>query len=113
MTRVKRGTTSLKRRKNVLAQVKGYRFGRSTKEAAAREAIVHAGKYAFNHRRDKKRDFRAVWQTQISAAVRPTLSYSKFMGMLKKAHIELNRKMLATLAQEQPETFAAIVKKVS
>ncbi len=67
MTRIKRGTTSLKRRKNILSQTKGFRFGRSTKERQAREAIAHAGSHAFAHRRDKKNDARRLWTVQINA----------------------------------------------
>jgi len=113
MTRVKRGTTALKRRKNVLKQTKGYRHARSNKERAAREAIVHAGKYAFAHRRDKKSDFRRLWQTKISAAVKPMgLSYSVFIGALKKKNIELDRKVLADLAEHNPEVFSRVVEEV-
>ena len=110
MTRVKRGTTALKRRKNVLKQTKGYRHARSSKERAAREAIVHAGAHAFAHRRDKKNDFRRLWQVKINAAVRPMgLSYSKFMGALKKKNIEIDRKILADLAEHNPDVFARVV----
>ena len=70
MTRVKRGKTKLKRRKKTLSQVKGYRFGRSTKKRQAYEAIVHAGNHAFAHRKDKKSDMRRLWQIKINAAVR-------------------------------------------
>ncbi len=113
MSRVKGGTTSLNRRRNILKQVKGYRFGRSKKKRQAREAIFHAGSYAFAHRRDKKNDFRRGWQIVINAAVRSYgLSYSKFIGLLKKNNIALDRKILASLAQENPETFKAIVAKV-
>ena len=110
MTRVKRGTTALKRRKNVLKQTKGYRHARSGKERAAREAIMHAGKHAFAHRRDKKNDFRRLWQTKIGAAVKPMgLSYSRFMGALKKKNIALDRKILAGLAEHNPDIFARVV----
>jgi len=113
MARVKRGTTSLKTRRNVLKQVKGYRFGRSTKERQAREAIAHAGNHAFDHRRDKKGDFRRLWNIRINAAVRGfDTSYSKFIGILKKKEIELNRKMLSEIAKDNPESFKRIVKKV-
>lgn len=106
MTRVKRGIIKQKRRKNVLKQTKGYRFGRSTKEAQAREAIAHAGTHAFAHRRDKKADARALWQVKINAAVRELGgTYSKFAGALRKANIEVDRKILATLAQKSPESF--------
>ena len=116
MTRVKKGVHALKTRKNILSQVKGYRFNRSTKERTAYEAISHAGTYAFAHRRDKKGDFRKLWNVRINAALRnlnEKYSYSKFIGNLKKANIELDRKILSTLAHESPKTFEAIVKKVN
>ena len=110
MTRVKRGTTSVKTRKNILRMTKGYRFGRSSKERQANEAIFHAGSYAFAHRRDKKGDFRRLWNTRINAGVRNyNLSYSKFIGMLKKKNIELDRKILSIIANDNPETFKRIV----
>ena len=68
MARVKGGVTSNKRRKNILAETRGYRHGRSTKKRQAREAIFHAGKYAFAHRRDKKNDFKRLWNVRINAA---------------------------------------------
>lgn len=114
MARVKGGKTSNKRRKNILAMTKGYRFGRSTKKRQAREAIFHAGKYAFAHRRDKKNDFRALFNIRINAGlegINGELSYSKFIGALNKKKILVNRKMLATLAAEHPTTFARIVEK--
>lgn len=114
MPRVKRGVIKLKRRHKTLLQTKGYRFGRSTKEAQAHEALLHAGTYAFAHRRDKKADRRTLWQVQINAAVRPLgLSYSVFMAKLKKNKIELDRKILATLAEYNPKSFENIVKQLS
>ena len=111
MSRVKRGTISLKRRRNVLKQVKGYRFARSKKERAAREAIAHAGKYAFAHRKDKKADRRREWQVRINSQVRNFgLSYSKVINMFKKKKIELDRKILALIAERNPETFERIIK---
>lgn len=111
MTRVKRGTISMKRRRNVLKQVKGYRFGRSTKERIAKEAISHAGVYAFRDRRTKKRLARNVWSIRINAAARPIgTTYSKLMGALKKSNISLDRKVLAALAKDHPETFVRVVK---
>ncbi len=113
MSRVKRGVISLKRRRNVLKMVKGYRFGRSTKERQAKEAIAHAGNHAFAHRRDKKAGFRALWNIKINAAVRPLgLSYSKFIDSLKKKNIEIDRKILADLAHNNPETFERVVNAV-
>lgn len=113
MTRVKRGTISLKRRKNILVQAKGFRFGRSTKERQAKEALVHAGSYAFAHRKDKKADRRRLWQVKINASVRNYgFSYSKFINALKKNEVAVDRKILADLAENQPSTFERIVKKV-
>ena len=98
-----------------MKQVKGYRFRRSKTERAAYEAISHAGAYAFAHRRDKKGDFRRLWNVRINAALRlidEKNSYSKFIGALKKAKIDLDRKSLATLAEKYPKAFEKIVAKV-
>ncbi len=113
MSRVKRGTTKLKRRKNVLAQTKGYRFDRSRKERVAKEAIRHAGAYAFRHRRSKKREFRNLWTLRINAAARPLgFSYSKFIDALKKGNIALDRKVLSELAKDHPEVFERVTKQL-
>lgn len=112
MTRVKKGVNALKHRRNVLKQVKGYRFSRSKKERAAMEAIFHAGSYAFAHRRDKKGDFRNLWNVRINGAL-GELPYSKFINALKKNKIEIDRKILSGLAQNNPETFKKIVEKVA
>lgn len=113
MTRVKKGVNALKTRKNVLRKVKGYRFGRSTKERQANEAIFHAGTYAFAHRRDKKGDFRRLWNVRMSALLKENgLSYSKFIPMLKKRNIALDRKILSELAGSNPETFKRIIESV-
>ncbi|MFT6361535.1 MAG: large subunit ribosomal protein L20 [Candidatus Paceibacteria bacterium] len=110
MPRVKRGTTKNKSRKNTLAQVKGYRFGRSTKKKMATEAIAHAGSHAFAHRKQKKSNFRRLWNVKINAEVRKyELSYSKFIDMLNKKDIKINRKMLADLAENNPESFKRVV----
>lgn len=114
MARVKRGTTAIKTRRNVLKRVKGYRFGRSNKERQAREAIAHAGNHAFGHRRDRKGDFRRLWSVRINAALRPLgLSYSRFIDTLKKKGVALDRKVLATLATDHPEVFKRVVENVS
>lgn len=116
MARVKGGKTSSKRRKNILAMTKGYRFGRSTKKRQAREAIFHAGKYAFAHRRDKKNDFRRLFNVRINAgldAIASPISYSKLIGAMNKKGVLINRKMLAELAAKNPESFARLVKKVA
>ena len=112
MTRVKKAVNALKSRKNILRKVKGYRFGRSTKERMAQEAIFHAGSYAFAHRRDKKNDFRKLWNVKINAALGDTLSYSKFINALKKKNIAIDRKILATFAEHSPETFKKILASV-
>jgi len=110
MTRVKRGTISLKRRKSVLKMTKGYRFGRRNKERLAREAISHAGVHAFNDRRNKKANFRKDWTNTINFAVRQSeLTYSKFIKLLKDKKIELDRKVLAQIAKENPESFKKII----
>lgn len=111
MTRVKRGVLKSKKKKNILSQAKGFRFGRSTKVAQAKEALAHAGAYAFAHRKDKKAVARRLWTTRLNAAVRPyEISYSKFIDSLKKKNIGLDRKILSDLAQNNPETFERIVK---
>ena len=113
MTRVKRGTIANKRRKNILSQVKGFRFGRGTKEIEAKTALMHAGAYSFAHRKKKKSDARKLWQVRINAAVREHgISFSKFIDMLKKKNILLDRKILSTIAKDNPETFNRIVNEV-
>ena len=113
MSRVKRGTTALKHRRKVLKQAKGYRFGRSKKEVEAKVALRKAGAYAFAHRRDKKNDFRRMWQVKINAGLRPLgHSYSKFIGSALKKKVLLDRKILATLAEHNPDTFARVVAQV-
>ena len=102
-----------KRRKNLLKRTKGYRWGRKSKITLAKVAVRKAGVHAFAHRRDKKANFRALWQIQINAAVRPLgMSYSRFMDALKKAKIELDRKVLAQLAREYPAVFKKLVEAV-
>jgi large subunit ribosomal protein L20 len=92
---------------------KGYRFGRSTKEKQAKEAIRHAGVHAFNHRRRKKADFRKLFTVRLNAAVRKLdMNYSTFISSLKKKEIALDRKILSHLAEENPETFERIVEEV-
>ncbi len=114
MSRVKKGVNALKTRRNILSQVKGYRFGRSKKERQAYEAIAHAGTYAFAHRRDKKGDFRRLWNVRLNSVLHQSgLSYSKFIGSLKKSNISLNRKMLSEIAASKPETFKKILLKIS
>ncbi len=109
MTRVKKAVNALKYRRNILKMAKGYRFGRSKKEKMAQEAVFHAGTYAFAHRRDKKGDYRRLWNVRINASLRPLgLSYSKFIGALKKKNIEVDRKILSELANAYPQIFQQI-----
>ncbi|MFA6272445.1 MAG: 50S ribosomal protein L20 [Patescibacteria group bacterium] len=113
MPRVKRGTAHVKRRKNLLARTKGYKWGRKKKIKEAKTAVLKAGAHAFRDRRAKKRTARSVWQIRINAAVREEgLTYSKFMDLLKKSKVEIDRKVLSELAQKNPEVFKAIVKLV-
>ena len=110
MTRVKKGVHALKRRRSVLKQTKGFRHGRSTKERMAKDALLHAGSYAFAHRKDKKSHNRKLWNIKINALSRELgMSYSKLIGALKKKNILLDRKILADLAQNQPLVFAKIL----
>ena len=115
MARVKGGPKSSKRRRNILKAAKGFRFARSKKKRSAIDALRHAGKYAFRDRRAKKREMRALQTVHINAALRERgyKNYSTFIGALKKANIELDRKVLDQLAGSHPEIFDRIVKKVS
>ena len=110
MTRVKRGATANKKRKSVLKYTKGFKWGRKSKERAAKEALLHAWTHAFKGRKEKKRTFRTLWQIKINAAARENdLTYSKLIPLLKKKNIILDRKTLADLAENEPETFKQIV----
>jgi large subunit ribosomal protein L20 len=114
MARVKGGLMAQKRKRNILDEVKGYRFGRSTKKAQAREAIYHAQTYAFAHRKDKKNDFRRLWTVRINAALMEHgIKYSRFINMMKVKEVALDRKILSTLAVENPESFNRVVAEVS
>jgi len=113
MVRVKTGKISHKKREKLLKYTKGFRWGRKSRLRAAKEAILHALTYAFRDRKRKKREFRRLWQIQINAACREYgLSYSKFIHGLKQKKIELDRKILAQLAQEKPEIFSKIIEEV-
>jgi large subunit ribosomal protein L20 len=110
MTRVKKGVHALKRRRSVLKQTKGMRHGRKSKERQAKEALLHAGNYAFAHRKDKKSHNRKLWNIKINAGAREIgMTYSKLIDALKKAHIELDRKILADLAENNPKAFAQVL----
>ena len=111
MARVKRGVTAGARHKKILKKAKGYYNARSKVFRTAKQAVIKAGQYAYRGRRLKKRDFRALWIQRINAAAREfELSYSRLMNGIKLAGIDIDRKMLADLAMNQPEGFAGIVK---
>lgn len=112
MPRVKRGVTAHKRHKKVLKQAKGYYGARSRVYRVAKQAVIKAGQYAYRDRRQRKRQFRALWITRINAAARENgLSYSRLIAGLKKASIEIDRKVLADLAVHEKEAFSAIAEK--
>lgn len=110
MPRVKRGVAGRKRRREVLKQAKGYYSSRGKHLRAAREQVTHSGVYAFRDRRARKGDFRRLWITRINAAARNNgMSYSRLMAGLREADVEVDRKMLAELAVNEPQTFTALV----
>jgi len=112
MPRVKRGVTARARHKKILALAKGYRGRRKNVYRIAKQAVMKAGQYAYRDRRQKKRQFRQLWIARINAAARENgLPYSKFMNGLKKAAIEIDRKVLADLAVFDKAAFAQIVEK--
>ncbi len=113
MSRVKRGVTARARHKKVLNEAKGFRGRRGSVYRVAKEAVMKAGQYAYRDRRAKKRVFRALWIARINAATRELgVSYSVFMNGLKKAAIELDRKVLADMAVFDKPAFAALVNRV-
>ena len=112
MPRVKRGTTHVKRRRALKKAVKGYRWSRKSNIKQAKTAVLKAGADAYKGRKEKKRDYRALWQVRINAAARELgTTYSQLMGALKKSEINLDRKVLADLAANNPNIFKAIVEK--
>ena len=112
MARVKGAMMTRKRRNKVLKAAKGYWGAKSKHFKMAKEAVMKSGNYAFVGRKQKKRDFRALWITRISAQAKVNgMNYSRFMNGLKKAGVDLNRKMLAELAVSDKEAFASLVEK--
>ena len=110
MPRVKRGVTARARHKKVLAKAKGFRGRRGNVYRIAKEAVMKAGQYAYRDRRAKKREFRVLWIARINAAVREAgMTYSMFMAGLKKASIDIDRKVLADLAVHDKPAFGRIV----
>ena len=111
MTRVKGGTVARARRKKVLKEAKGYFGSKHRLYKTAHEQLMHSGEYAFRDRRQNKRNFRKLWIARINAACRSNdIVYSQFINGLKKANVEINRKMLSELAIYAPEEFTKLVK---
>jgi large subunit ribosomal protein L20 len=112
MPRVKRGVTAHKRHKKVLKAAKGYYGARSRVFRVAKQSVIKAGQYAYRDRRQRKRQFRALWIQRINAASRECgLSYSRFINGLKKASVEVDRKILADIAVYDKAAFAALAEK--
>lgn len=111
MPRVKRGVTARARHKKVLKQAKGYYGARSRVYRVAKQAVIKAGQYAYRDRKQRKRQFRALWIVRINAAARECgLSYSRFMNGLSKAEVEIDRKVLADIAVHDKDAFAELAK---
>lgn len=115
MARTKGGAKANKRRKNILKAAKGYRFGRSKKKRSAKEALLKARSYAFRDRKNKKRTMRGLAITKVNAAVRALgfKSYSTFIALMKKKDIELNRTVLAQMAENHPDVFERTLKNIT
>ena len=112
MARVKRGVVARRRHKKILNQAKGYYGARSRVFRVAKQAVIKAGQYAYRARRNRKRAFRALWIARINAGARANgLSYSRLIAGLKKANVEIDRKVLADLAMNEQQAFAAVVEK--
>ena len=113
MTRIKRGTVTKKRHKNILESAKGYRWGRKNLFRKAKEAVIKAGKYAYRDRRSKKRSFRSLWITRLNTALRlHGITYREFIALEKAKNIELDRKVLSQMAVDNPEVFAKFIESV-
>ena len=113
MPRVKRGTTKNKRKKALLQHAKGFRWGRKSKYKLAKDALRHAWTYAYRDRKAKKRTFRQLWELQINEQARKQgINYSRLIHGLKLKKIEIDRKVLAELANEHPEIFKKIIEEV-
>jgi large subunit ribosomal protein L20 len=110
MARVKRSVHAKKKRREILEKAKGYTGSRRTRYRVAKEQVMHSGMYAYRDRRDRKAQFRRLWIARINAATRPLgLSYSRFINGLKTAGVEVDRKILADIAVNDPSAFAQLV----
>ena len=113
MTRVKRGTIANKKRERVLKRTKGFRWGRKSKERAAKEALLHAMSRSFRGRKEKKREYRALWNVRVNAGAREHgMTYGKLIAALKKKNVKLDRKILAMLAKDHPAVFKKVIESV-
>jgi len=113
MPRVKRGTIHVKKRRALLKRAKGFKWGRKKSIRLASTAVKKAGAHAYKGRKLKKRVNRGLWQTKLNAAVRPyELSYSKFINLIKKSKIDLDRKVLSQIAEHQPKVFTKIIENI-
>jgi len=109
MTRVKRGKIATKKREKLLKAVKGFRWGRKSKETLAKEALIHAWSHAWRGRKEKKREYRSLWNVKLNAALREEgLKYSTFIGKLAKENIKLDRKVMAEIAANRPDAWKKI-----
>jgi len=114
MVRVKRGKIKTKKRKKILKLAKGYKWQRKSKEKFAKEAILHAGVHSYRGRKEKKRNFRRLWQVQLNAFLRQhDLKYSQFIHQLKENQIELNRKVLSELANSYPQVLTNLIETIN
>ncbi|MFC1625441.1 50S ribosomal protein L20 [Patescibacteria group bacterium] len=106
-------TIAQRKHRKILKRAKGFKQSRKQRVKVAKEALLHAGAYAYHGRKLRKRDLRSLWITRLNAAVRESdLSYSKFIASLKKAKIEINRKILSDIALKDPDTFSQIIKEL-
>ncbi|TVQ40191.1 MAG: 50S ribosomal protein L20 [Wenzhouxiangella sp.] len=112
MARVKRGVVARRRHRKILNRAKGYYGARRKVYRVAKQAVIKAGQYSYRDRRQRKRDFRSLWITRINAAAREHgMSYSRFINGLKRAEVEIDRKMLADLAVHDKAAFKALAEK--
>ena len=110
MPRARKGTNTIKKRRKLLRQVKGFKWNRKSKVRRARQALLKAWTYSYRDRKTRKRDKRALWQVKINAASREGgITYSELMGALRKKEIKLDRKILADLAENEPEVFKSVL----
>ncbi|MBU0546807.1 MAG: 50S ribosomal protein L20 [Patescibacteria group bacterium] len=113
MARVKRGQVHKQKRERLLKYTKGFRWGRKSKLRLAKEALIHAWMHSYKHRKNKKGDFRKLWQTQINAASRQQgITYSRLINALKIKSITLDRKVLSEIVQKHPKIFEKIIEQV-